>query len=256
LFASLTYTSSLVTAAMQPHVDGWRAPGAVVEWYYAVYNAARAMLAAHSAPAAETHAAVADRFANDLRGSLPHPFNMHAPFVRNEEFAPQLPSYPQMRPRRGPANPLSDAFASTERQSQEMLLAYLSGSARYYTWRIKQDIMRSSAWRKGGWTDFRPAGARALRNARLSRKDFNFLHLAFRYRGKANYRDAIFLAYGHGQLTNAHEYIAALANVARAFFFCAATYVEKRVGNPLHTRFWDDLKVNFGGIGTLQADIT
>ena len=44
-------------------------------------------------------------------------------------------------------------------------------------------------------TDFRKQAARSLRDAAYARRGIAFLHQASRYRGKANYRDAIFLAY-------------------------------------------------------------
>src|SRR5687768_15266996 len=39
LLASMTYSASLLSLASEQQVESWKAPGAIVEWYYAVYNA-------------------------------------------------------------------------------------------------------------------------------------------------------------------------------------------------------------------------
>lgn len=67
-----------------------------------------------------------------------------------------------------------------------MLLQYLLGTAGHYAERTKKQL---SLQFPGG---FKSAAARAARDGRLE-KALGLIHCAFRYRGKANYRDALYL---------------------------------------------------------------
>lgn len=198
---------------------------------------------------------VADALNGQIRQRLPHPLNMHAVWERHEEFRPELPTVPTARPREGIPNPLTEDYDGTERHAQEMLLAYLRGTARFYVKRIKAELLESDAFRKAGLTSFHRQAAKDLRDARLRRKEYNLLHLAFRYRGKSNYRDAIFLAYGQGRLTDARSYVVDLATSARFVTFCALAYIQQRVGAAVFQRFSNDLQENFGGERVLLADL-
>jgi hypothetical protein len=127
-----------------------------------------------------------------------------------------------------------------------MLLAYLRGTATYYTEGVKAALLASRDFRVNGWRDFRGREARRARDARLQQKIYNFLHVAFRYRGKSNYRDAIFLSYGAQRLEVGRPFIADLAYTARFTTICALAYVEMRAPAD-YQRFREDLAQTFDG---------
>ena len=255
LYASVTYATSLVSLARKPSVEPWRCAGAIVEWYYAVYNAFRAILSATDQPAPETHAKVANVVNAQIRPRLPHPLDMHAIWVRNEEFEPKFPCYPSLQLRGGSPSPLTETFDGSRKHAQQMLLSYLRGTAGYYLFDIKASMLASADFKRAGLTSFRTKEARSLRDHRLGGREFNFLHLAFRYRGKANYRDAVYLAYGDGQLAEGQPLAHRLANVARFVTLCALAYVERRAGDHLYNQFRTDLKANFRGAEEFRTDL-
>lgn len=251
LYAATTYSTSLISLACQDAVGAWQCPGAIIEWYYAVYNAARAIVAACNNPAPETHAAVASALKGQLRAILPHPLNMRAVHVAGEKFTPELPHYPGTKPK--PAeNPLAEKFKESRDHAQRMLLAYLNGSAGFYVSELKAKLLAGPLAKKGV-ANFRSKAARQLRDEKLAGKEYNFLHLAFRYRGKANYRDAVFLAYGSQHLEDGGEFVSNMAQVARFTTMCAMVYVWKRVGDHTMKAFLADLKQRFHGYNTFRS---
>jgi hypothetical protein len=68
------------------------------------------------------------------------------------------------------------------------------------------------------------------------------MHQAYRYRGKANYREALFLGYG----SSTAEKLAALPNdlyrVLTAFLVMAGIFLSKRIGKPPWSEFVADLE--------------
>jgi hypothetical protein len=72
-------------------------------------------------------------------------------------------------------------------------VSYLKGTADH----LREDREREIK-RKNRLPDFRKKDAREVRDRGLAERGVCFLHQAFRLRGKANYRDAIYMSYKHG----------------------------------------------------------
>ena len=85
-------------------------------------------------------------------------------------------------------------------------------------------------------------GARALRDAAFSRRGIAFLHEASRYRGKANYRDSIYLAYGRSVPRTLGSFLDDLAIALGGFAAMAAGYVSRRIGREAWIAFIEDLE--------------
>ena len=68
------------------------------------------------------------------------------------------------------------------------------------------------------------------------------MHEAIRYRGKANYREALFLGYGRSTETLLANYIDDLAVVLTAFVAMAGAFTSKRLGSQLWSEFIEDLE--------------
>lgn len=120
-------------------------------------------------------------------------------------------------------------------------IAYLSGSAAWWKWKTELGVMASREFKALNVTNFRTKAARELRDSRLTGKAVSFLHQAFRYRGKANYREALFLGYGDNVETLLSGYLDDLATVLRGFVALSGAFACKRLGSPIWNEFLDDL---------------
>lgn len=237
LFSSITGSMTLERISTSYEAVPWVRPTAVVTWYYAVYASVRAMLAALGQMVVENHSATMKAYAATLQPKLPHPLNMRAFRTAGETYSIILPSHPRARP-----YDLIRTFPGTSAAARGMLVQYLSGTSKWYVERTKAQILRENKF-----NDFRTKLARVERDRRLQNK-IAFLHCAFRYRGKANYRDAIYLTYGSGDLATAASLVTDLARCAQFASVVAIAFVERRIGKPDTNAFINDLKKNLRGM--------
>lgn len=244
LFHSLTFCSTLISMSRSGNIPPWVYPSAVISWYYSHYNAFRAMLGANNQSPADTHASVAKTLNSGLRSNLPHPFNMIATRTTGENYQVTLPDYPQAT-----SFDLVKTFPGTRGAAQGMVLQYLSGTAKYETYRTKEAILNN---KKYNFTDFKTKAAREQRDKQLQGQ-INFMHCAFRYRGKANYRDAIYITYGQRELSN-NTFMSDLANSARFAFICGLAFTEKHMGQKKVRSFLDDLRTNLRGAASVDRE--
>jgi len=93
-----------------------------------------------------------------------------------------------------------------------------------------------------GVKDFRTKIAQELRDKRLSGRGIGFLHQAFRYRGKANYREALYLGYGTSVETTLALYIDDLSVVLDAFVTAAGLFCARRLGAAVWSEFVSDIE--------------
>lgn len=249
LFGSVQWAASLVSLASRDVVDPWECPSATVTWYYANYNAFRAMLAACNRLPEDTHAAASRALNGGLRPHLPHPFDMLARRERGESYADTLPHHPAVAREGGPSAAINGPFVESRLVARRMLLEYLHGTANYWREAVKGQILA-----QGRFADFRTRAARDERDRRL-KQEVNFLDCAFRYRGKANHRDAIFLSYGHARAGVGPAFVRDLARTARFATVMAWAYVERRYGRDVVDSFAADLRENFSGLEIFRREI-
>lgn len=76
-----------------------------------------------------------------------------------------------------------------------------------------------------------------MRDARLKNRSLSFLHQAIRYRGKANYREALYLAHGKQVESQVARYITDLADTLHSFVALAGAYCFVRLG-PQEAQFF------------------
>ncbi len=100
----------------------------------------------------------------------------------------------------------------------------------------------TAAFKALGVADFRTNAARQLRDTACARRSIAFLHQASRYRGKANYRDAIFLAYGTSVPSQLSSFVDDLLAVLQAFAAMSCAYCSMRVGKSAWKEFVDDVE--------------
>lgn len=210
----------------------------IVAWYYGIYGAASAMIAAGDGSFPDTHAATAQQWdrifaANKLALS---PFDDRISSLVDDEVRAQLEG-----PRARGKHSLTTKPESTK-QAWGCIAEYLAGTANWEQWNIRERVRNSREFRELGTDNFRSGAARALRDSAYSKRSISFLHQASRYRGKANYRDAIYLGYGKSVPKLLENFIVDLRAVLTAFSVMAAGYCSARVGAEIWSAFLADLE--------------
>jgi hypothetical protein len=239
LFLGLHHLSALEKMKNAEAVADFARIG-ILAWYYGIANAASAMIAAQNGSFQEDHAGTANMWDRDIavRGYAMEPFNWRVSSLVERTYSSEVQAY-----RGGSIGDLLSAPTSVP-EALGAAVSYLSGSAKFYVWKTTEDVRKSSDYKKLGVNDFRTKAARALRDARLSQRSMGFVHQASRYRGKANYREALFLAYGKNTETILKDFVAAQASVLRAFLAMAGAFSAKKLGNTLWDEFLADVDAN------------
>jgi hypothetical protein len=214
---------------------------AVIAWYYATYFSASAMVAAADGSSQETHAATDKAWQkNIVEGSLvPYPFSLHVSSLVRQKVAEQIKTY------RGESNTFDlTIYSSSQEEAHGAILSYLKGTADYKKSEEESKIKSSKEFKILGVNDFRKSPARKLRDEKLDQQKVNFLTQSFRYRGKVNYRDSIFLSYGDNDEEKIKQFLKDLLDVTHAFVRMAAFYSSKRVEKGTWKLFVEDIKTN------------
>lgn len=198
---------------------------AIVSWYYATYYSSKAMLAANSGTDPQTHASAGKIFQSEIvgRGLVKRPFDLSVTNLIPSNIKIEIDSL-----RSGNSHDLN-TLPEGEEMAFGALCSYLKGTAEYEKWRLEEQVKSSSAYRNGGFNSFRTNDAKALRDSKLSPANVNYLVQAFRYRGKANYRDAIYLSYGSDQSDRLNQFVEDLCDVSRAYTLMAAHFLARRI---------------------------
>lgn len=211
----------------------------IITWYYGIYAAASAMVAAQDGSFQEDHAGTSRVWDTQIagRGFALQPFHFRlVSLVKKTSDAELAKLYS------GPKFDLAGKRPITIADAESACVAYLSGNANYWRWRSEQDVRDSKEFKSAGFSDFRKRDAQVLRDKRLAGRSIGFLHQAFRYRGKANYREALFLGYGPTIETTLKDYPNDLALVLEGFIAMAGAFCSRRLGPKLWTDFVSDVE--------------
>lgn len=210
---------------------------AIIAWYYATYYASKAMLAASTGANPQTHAKTGKIWQADVlaRGLVQEPFNLSI-----VNLTPKNISETIKQVRGNNVYDLSSLPANHE-MALGAAFSYLKGTAEYEKWRLEEQVKSSSEFRNSDFSNFRTKAAKELRDNKLIGAHVNYLVQAFRYRGKANYRDAIYLSYGADNTDTLLQFIEDLEEVAGSFVLMAAHYIACRVEKNNWDSFANDL---------------
>jgi hypothetical protein len=239
LFFSLHQLSALEAfRSLNPKADIARV--AIVTWYYGVYYAASGMVAAQDGSFQDSHAGTGNSWDRHFaaRGMAMPPFGLRISTLVESDTKTEIAGL-----RRGNTADLKSP-ASTTDDALGACCSYLSGTAGWYRWKTTEELRGSKEFKALGVSDFRSKAARELRNARLSGRTVGFLQQAIRYRGKANYREALFLGYGTSVETLVKNYINDMAIVLAGFVTMAGSFASKRLGQQLWSDFFSDVERN------------
>ncbi|WP_036302937.1 hypothetical protein [Methylotenera sp. L2L1] len=213
---------------------------AIVSWYYSIYYASKAMIAATNGADPQSHSDTANIFQSEIvdRGLVVNPFQYSIKDLTPASIDDQITAI-----RMGNNFDLREAPRNTA-EALGGALSYLKGTAKYKQVEIEDKVRESRSFRDLGVSNFRTNAAKELRDERLSPAFVNFLYEAFRYRGKANYRDAIYLSYGLDYTQALTQFTEDLASVSSAYVNMAAHYISRRVARGNWENFADDIIAN------------
>ncbi|NIJ08712.1 hypothetical protein FHS31_002333 [Sphingomonas vulcanisoli] len=236
LFALHQLASLRALAVVENKADVARI--AIMAWYYGVYGAASAMIAAGDGAFPDTHAATAQQWDRQFAATG----LALAPFGDRLSALTTAVVEQELAPVRARGKHSLTIVPTSAEQAWGCHAEYLAGTAKWEQWNIQERVRETKDFKALGTESFRTAAARGFRDAAFARRGIAFLHEASRYRGKANYRDAIYLAYGRSVPSLLITFVDDLASVLSGFGAMAAAYASRRMGRDLWTDFLDDLE--------------
>ena len=211
----------------------------IISWYYCIYYASSAMIGAQSGNMQETHAGTAKVWHKDIVEKLTmSPFNLSLSTLVEKDFKSKIQTM-----RNGNSFDLNN-YPTNEEEALGALFSYLQGTAGYKKLETEENIKGSREFKELEVDNFRKKVAQELRDKKLEKGIVNFLVQAFRYRGKANYRDSVFLSYGDDRSEELNQFVLDLDTVATAFLKMASTYAKARVHKADWDNFVEDLESN------------
>ncbi len=212
----------------------------IISWYYSVYFASKAMIAANCNSIQESHSDTSIVWQKQLINNdlVMKPFSLNITSIVKKDTEKQINEL------RGDTLIDLNNYPNNIEQSFGALLAYLNGTSEFEREKYEEVIRDSREYKQAGYDSFRKKNARELRDNFLSKHCVNFLVQASRYRGKSNYRDSIYLSYGDDNTRKINELIDNLYKVAVAFHRMASIYVSKRIEKGIWPLFLEDLKTN------------
>jgi len=212
---------------------------AIVSWYYSIYFSCSAMIAAKDGTKQETHTLTAKVWKNQLvdRGRIISPFSFSLNSLVSKKVEEEISTL------RGSNQNNLLVTPETVEQAKGAIYSYLSGSAAYEKGKAESEI-KSKELKALGVSDFRTMAAREIRDTRLNNKKVSFLHQAFRYRGKVNYRDFLFLTYGEDNTSAIIQLMEDLKTVSEAFQQMSAGYIKAKINKDSWNLFYNDLTEN------------
>lgn len=212
----------------------------IVSWYYTIYYASSAMIGASSGTVQETHTNTAKVWQTEFikKDLVAHPFSLSLNTLIEKIVKESIDDF-----RDGNVFTL-DNYPTDINESYGAIISYLNGTAKYKKWQSEEEIKKSKEFKQLKVDNFRTKKARELRDEKLSKGIVNFLVQAFRYRGKAHYRDSVFLSYGDNREVELKQFNKDLEIVAKAFLKMASKYVQLRVKKNDWNKFLEDLDNN------------
>lgn len=239
LLLGLHHLSSLGKMAASNCADFARI--GILAWYYGIYNASSAMIAAKNGSFQEDHSGTAKLWDQEIAfpGLAMRPFSLRISSLLEKTYKEEIEAY-----RKGSNHKLIHTPVNIN-DAHGAIAGYLSGSAKFYAWKEEINVKKTREFKDLGVSDFRTKAARELRNKKLESKPIGFLHQSFRYRGKANYREALFLAYKkYPSSPDLTKFINDQYIVLMGFLQMAGAYASRKLGKDLWRNFLDDVEIN------------
>lgn len=213
---------------------------AIISWYYSTYFTCSAMIAAASGSKQEAHAHTAKVWQSDIveHGLVMSPFSLNLSSLVEKVTEEEVLTY------RDDNKYDLNTYSKNDDEAWGAVVSYLKGTWDYEKWRVEERVRNSREFKAMNVANFRTNAARTLRDEQLAKHGVNYLVQAFRYRGKANYRDSIFLSYGNNNSEKIGVFVEDLKKVSYAFQRMAGYYLSRRVEKGTWEEFIADLEEN------------
>lgn len=217
---------------------------AIISWYYGIYYAASAMVAATDGTTHETHTSTANVWNRQVnsRGLILEPFSYHLSTLVKSDYEREIQDI------RGSNTYDLNQYPDSRDSAFGACVSYLKGTAKWEREIFEARIKKEKEFKRLGVTNFRKKVAREYRDVKLQGKGTAFLHQAIRFRGKANYRDAIYLSYGKENAVGISDIISNLLISLRSFLMMSCHYSERKVERNVWNEFYNDIE-NYSSLG-------
>lgn len=198
------------------------------------------MIAAQTGSIQDNHTQTAKSWDNQFsqRGLVMHPFDLRVSTCIKKAADTEIDTY-----RLVPKSNLVNSPKSIH-DAHGYICSYLSGSRGWWAWRAEQDLKKAGEFKSLNVSDFRTKAAQRLRDQRLSGQAVSFLHQAFRFRGKANYREALYLAHGKHVENIVKSFTSDMHDVLEGFLCMAGAFSFKCLGDELRDNFIVDIETH------------
>lgn len=212
----------------------------IISWYYSVYFAGSAMIAALLGQRFENHTKTADIWLKNLIPSnlILSPFDFHLKSTVTKEVEESIKEL------RCGNNHTVQQIPKDIYQAKGAILSYLKGSTVYQRSKVEKRLLTKKEFKDLGLSNFRKKIAQEKRDNLLKKKGVGFLHQAFRYRGKVNYRDSLFLTYGEDKTADIKQLLQDLEIVSDGFHKMCVSYIKARISKESWELFKNDLNMN------------
>lgn len=202
---------------------------AIISWYYSIYYASSAMIAAVSGSFQEYHSKTIKVFHNQIveNNLAISPFNLFLPNIITVDVENNINQL-----RNGNDFTLNK-LPKNETEAWGGICSYLKGTAEFEKEKIETRILNCKEFKQLGVSNFRTKRAREYRDRKLSVVPINFLTQSFRYRGKANYRDSVYLSYGEDNSYLLNPFLKDLELVSKKYFLMSFALIKQCI-NKTH----------------------
>ena len=207
----------------------------VVAWYYAIYHGAKAMVCIQSQQSPEAHIPLANLWLDNLakRELIMPPFHLCLDSLVEKNYIEFLTS-------KGYGTKVTvNQVPNNRSEANAAHLSYFKGCADWYQDREKDELRKQLKLK-----NFQTKKAQQFRDERLGKKKLGFLHMAYRFRGKAHYRDSIYLALNVNIKQQSAQFIHHLYESAKAFIIMAGAFCFSKIDGTLRENFIKDFKDN------------
>lgn len=196
---------------------------AIISWYYSIYYSSSAMITAVSGSFQETHSKTINVFQNQIidNNLAINPFQLSLDSIVSRDVKNSINIL------RNGNNYDLNKLPHNEKEALGGIYSYIKGTAEYEKEKMESMIMNDNEFKIMGVNNFRTKQAREFRDSKLSRVKINFLTQSFRYRGKANYRDSLYLSYGEDNSDLLNNFIRDLELVSKSYFKMSFALIKK-----------------------------
>lgn len=234
IFLAINFLSALEVFRTMPDKVNDLIRIAIINWYYGLFYSAKAMLTATDNSMIDNHAGLAKHWDRliALKLYVPKPLSFRISSLVKKQSMQEIGLLEndfgkailhELHPK-----DIGDAY--------KVYINYLKGTTKFY-----RDLKEEQIKRDNRIESFHAKQSKDIRDNVLKNHSCSFLHMAYRYRGRVNYRGAIFL--GYGTTTNDFQlYFEDLYDTLKVFLLLASIYCSKRIEENTWTPFVNNLK--------------